>query len=259
MFGIKQVRALFAALIFAAAGVSSHAGELLLMTEDYPPENYVVKDGAKESVTGICVDMVREIQRRVNNNSPIKVVIWQDGYAQLLKTPNSAIFAIGKNPIREKEMKLVGPVGETDFCFFALAEKKIALKTLEDAQQHRVGVYQADAAEQFLRAQGFNNLLVADTDRYNLDRLLNGEIALWLTGQAKARMLMGQKKVPADKVLGLYVAFVTPLYIGFNKDSDPKIVEAWQAALDKMKSDGTYDKIRTDWLRKLSDGQATLK
>lgn len=44
--------------------------ELKIYTEDSPPTNYL-KDG---KAAGQSVETVREIQRRVNNRSPISVV-----------------------------------------------------------------------------------------------------------------------------------------------------------------------------------------
>ncbi len=252
---IQTVVVLMALGLVLLMGGRLLAADLVLMTENYPPENYVAKKNGKEEVTGFCVDIVREIQRRVGNKSPIKTMIFQQAYEELLKTPNSALFSIGKNPTRLKELKLVGEIGMTDFVLFARADKDINIVNLDDAKSYRIGTYDGDIAGQFLREQGFNNLRIAQTDDMNIDRLLSGEIDLWIASDLKARMIADNRSISADKFKGVFVAFQSPLYIGFNKDTPDSVVKDWQKALDSMREDGFYAKTRDAWVKKLSDGQ----
>lgn len=243
-------------LVFALLmGGRLMAADLLLMTENYPPYNYVIKKGDREELTGFCADVVREIQRRAGNRSPIKTMIWTQAYEELLKTPNSALFAMGKNPMRQKELKLVGEIGMTDYVLFARADKEINIVNLDDAKSYRIGTYDGDIAGQFLREQRVNNLLIAQTDEMNLDRLLSGEIDLWIVSDLKGWMIADNKGIPADKLKVVFVAFQSPLYIGFNKDTPAGTIEAWQKALDSMRDDGWYGKLRDEWVKKLSDGK----
>ncbi len=235
------------------------SGELLLMTEEYPPYNYTGKENGKEETIGFAVDVVKRLQKIVGDNSLIKMMVWREALEKLETTPNSAVFAIAKNPIREKKFNLLGPIGQGNYIFYAKAGNDIVINHLDDAKKYRVGVYKNDICEQFLRSKGFTNLLVAETDSFNLERLLDGQIDLWLVGDLKAGFVSREKGVAFDKINGTYTAFVTSLYIAFNKATDKKVYQRWQEALDKIREDGTIDKIRQEWLDKLTEKLEVVK
>lgn len=237
--------ALLLGLLLACCGRS---GEFLLMSEDYPPFNYVGKD---QKMTGVCVDIVREIQRRADTRFPVKLETWVDALKKLTATPNSALFSMASDHALRKKFTFVGPIANNEFCFFAAKNKDISLSNLEDAKQYRIGVFQNDICHQFLVGQGFTNLLVMDSEARHLSLLLDGKIDLWLTGRLKAYRLASEQKIALDSFKMLLVAFSSPLYIGFNVQTDTKIVEGWKKALAEMQKDGRLEAIKKEWIVKL--------
>lgn len=245
------------ALIFAMVFSASAGEKLQIFTEEFVPFNYLVDQGKGTKITGFCYDIVREIQQRIRDKSPIVMSDWSTAYQKVLTTPNTAIFTIGRNPIRDKQFKFVGPLADNGYVFFVKKDSKIELKELEDAKPYRIGVYKDDAAEQFLRIQGFNNLMVAQNDKESINRLLDGTIDMWICPELKAYEAVARVGEKSDSIRGIFVAFNSSLYMAFNKEADDKIIEKWQSTLEAMKKDGAFDKIRQQWVEKIKKGIKT--
>ena len=107
---------LSALLIGVLFGYGSAAAEepIRLMTEEFPPFQYY--EG--ERLTGISIDLIQELQKRVGNSAPIQVYPWTRGLRLLEKKPNSALFSTMKTPDRAGKYKWVGPLAELRTVFF---------------------------------------------------------------------------------------------------------------------------------------------
>lgn len=246
-------------LLMSLLGCYTFAGELLLMTENYPPYNYLEKVDGKEQIVGVSVDVVKALQSKVGDRSEIVMKLWREALELLETTPNSAVFAIARNPSRQKNFRLLGPIGEGTYVFYSLASKNIKVMNLEDAKKYKIGVYKDDICEQFLRAKGFTDILVAETDHFSLERLLGGEVDLWLVNDLKAMMVAKKKDIDFNKISGVFTAFVSPLYMAFNKAYDQKKYDKWLDALDKLRADGTLLKIKQKWADKLTEKLKDLR
>ena len=55
---------------------TSFSENINIYTENSPPANYLNKDG---ELVGSVVDIVKEIQKRIGDNNPIKVIPWARG------------------------------------------------------------------------------------------------------------------------------------------------------------------------------------
>jgi polar amino acid transport system substrate-binding protein len=76
-------------LAFLASSGSVHGGNgLTIITEDYPPLNFVENNVLK----GPAVDIVRAIKDRLKDVSKIKVYPWARGYHILENRRNTALF-----------------------------------------------------------------------------------------------------------------------------------------------------------------------
>jgi len=222
------------------------AQSIKLMTEIFPPYQYY--DGVDGRLIGISTDIVKAIQKEVNDNSQIKVYPWARGIKILEKKKNTAIFSMLRTKDREKKYKWVGPLAKMQLVFFKKKGSNITLKTIEDAKKvKKVGVTKKVANYDILKAQGFKNLDVikSGVDEKNIKKLIKGRIDLWpalkTAGLYNARKLgFGGEIVPIDNV----IIFEGDLYIAFNKNVDDKIVQKWQNALDKLKKNGTVEKIK---------------
>jgi polar amino acid transport system substrate-binding protein len=144
---------------------------------------------------------------------------------------------------REKMFKWVGPIASNKWVFFAKKGSGITLGSLEDAKKvEKIGTYKDDAAESFIKAEGFTNIDSVVNDDQNVPKLMAGRINLWIVGELQG-IHKAKAKGVADQLEKVLDVKDTQLYIAFSKNTSDAEVAKWQAALDAMKADGSYDAL----------------
>ena len=213
---------------------------LRIITEDYPPYNFVDKDN---NVTGQSTELVEAILEKAGTQVDIEVMPLSEGLALAQKGPNVVIYSLNRTPQREGLFKWVGPIGHYEQAFYAIKGSTIEVNKLEDAKNVRkIGVYKGDAGAQFLASQGFTNLDESLTDTEALQKLIDGTVQLWLGNKEGLAITAEQAGVnPDDLVMLPVVAIRADLYIAFSKDIPDSTVQAWQSALDTLKQERDID------------------
>lgn len=224
-----------------------------LMTEEFAPYQYYDGEGDEKVLTGISVQIVKEIQKRVGNNDEMKVLPWSRSLKLLEKKKNSALFSTARTPSREDKYKWVGPLAKLEMIFFRKVGSGVSFSSMEEAKKiSKVGVTKNVATHEILMNQGFKNLDVmqSGSDDKNLKRLIKGRIDVWPTGyysgiyNAKKIGVIDQiEVVPGVSILS------GSLYIAFNKETDTRIINVWQTALDDMRREGFVDQIMKKYER----------
>lgn len=229
----------FASLIFCFS-VPVSAGSFSVMTEEYPPFNHT-ENGR---LTGLSSEVVIELLKRVGHENNIKVLPWARAYNLARNKAGKILFSMTRTEQREPLFKWVGPLATNNWVFFAKKGSSLNIRSLEDAKKvKKIGAYKEDAAELYLKEQGFSNIESVIDDMANVKKLVAGRIDLWIVGQLQG---LYKAKTAIGSSAGLEKVFdvkSTRLYIAFSKTAPDAVVEKWQSELDKMKADGTYDAI----------------
>lgn len=247
---LKSTLLAMAASLSLLCGAAQAAPEQInLLTENFPPYNMAVdgKNYARdENVQGIAADIVREMFQRAGIDYTLTLRFpWERVYKMALETPGYGVFVMARLPEREALFKWVGPIGPDDWVLLARADSPINITSLEQARGYNVGAYKGDAIAEHLAAQGLEPSL-ALRDQTNVEKLQNGEIDLWATGDPAGRYLAKQQGVTGFKrVLRFEDA---QLFLALNKETADETVAKLQAALEQMKSDGTVEAINGRYL-----------
>ncbi len=231
----------FVCLFCMAAMVSSASAESFsIMTEEYPPFNYT-ENG---KLTGLSSEVMAVLVKRLGHPDNTKVLPWSRAYNLIQNKDGMILFSMTRTEARESLFKWVGPVASNQWVFFAKKGSGVQINSLDDARKvKKIGTYKDDAAELFLKEQGFTNTESVVDDLSNVKKLAAGRIDLWIVGHLQG--LYKAKTVAGDTSAFEKVFDVkdTQLYIAFSKNTRDAVIEKWQAELDKMKTDGTYDAI----------------
>lgn len=232
-------------LLLAALLAATPASALTIATEDSPPSTIVRGD----ALSGISVEIVREIQRRTGDSTHIDVLPWARAYSMASTTPGVVLFATTRTPEREPLFRWVGPIFSIKWGFFAMKGKAKPIYNMEDAKTGVIiGTYKDDAREQFLKGQGFTNLDSSSSQMINIRKLKAGRIDLLVsTNIGVATMPESAGLKPGDMV-NVFTFKEVELYIAFSKGSDEATVAAWERAFDEMQDDGTLAAIQARWL-----------
>ncbi|NUT82657.1 MULTISPECIES: substrate-binding periplasmic protein [Pseudomonas] len=245
----RLVLAFAGATLLLAGTVRAADTSLVLLTENFPPYN-MAKNGKNfaqdENIHGIAVDIVREIFKRADISYSLTLRFpWERIYKLALENPGYGVFVMARLPEREKLFKWVGPIGPDDWIMLAKTDSKIALGSLEQARQYKIGAYKGDAIAETLARQGLNPI-VALRDQDNARKLVNGQIDLWATGDPAGRYLARQEGVTDLKTVLRFNS--AELYLALNKDVPDDVVARLQKALDELRKEGEVDAIMARYL-----------
>ena len=205
-----------------------------IITCECPPLSYELNGRA----AGPSVDIVKNIQKKINTNENIWVYPWARGYKTVQRQPNVVLFSTTRTMKRENMFKWVGPIVEKRFSFHVKNGSNIKINNIEDAKKHEIGVILGSNNEQFLISKGFNNLQSVTLEQQNLMMLLKGRIDIWYTDTAQSSTVIA-KNSQEGSVEEIYVVQKSRSYYAFNKKTSDSIVKKWQGALDDLRKDGT--------------------
>lgn len=219
-----------------------YAQTVTILTENIGFSNYLDENG---TLVGFNVDIVEEIQRRLNRNDPIKVVPWSRGIALASSdVPNIALFSTVRSKERDPLFKWVGPLNVLRHVLYAKREFGLDTLTIEQAKEvGTIGCMASGIRVSLLRCFGFENLkevYAEDAVGMLLKMLEMGRVTLISTSPEElysASLRTGIRFESVKSVLRFDNFFA---YIAFSKKTEDQEVARWQAALDEMKADGTY-------------------
>jgi polar amino acid transport system substrate-binding protein len=222
------------------SSTSNVEDNLRIITEEYPPYNFTDKDG---NITGQCTEIVRAILERTGMQAPIEIMPLDEGISLAENGSGIAIYSLNRTPEREPLFQWVGPISNYEQAFYTKKGSAITIDNLEDAKENVViSVYKGDAGAQFLASQGFENLNESTTDIDALNRLMDGTAQLWLGNKKGLEITCEEAGVnPDDLELLPVVVIQADLYIAFSEDVPESTVNAWQDALDTIKTERDID------------------
>lgn len=235
------MRALLTLLILLLTSLPAVAMGINMQVIIYPPLAYEV-DG---ELRGIAPEVVRAIQAEVGDTNTIKTAPWLRAYNEAQTKNRQALFAIVRIPEREKLFKWVGPVfGEGDY-FFKRKGSGLSIQSLEDARRVKsIAVRKGGYTHQALEAAGFSNLDISPTYDSSYKKLAEQRVDLVLMGERTYYYMAKNAGLDPDLFVRTDFKFnKSAAWLAFSKDVPDELIAKWQAALDKLKANGTYDEI----------------
>lgn len=231
------------AALLAALCVAAHAQPpTLYVATEYSPPSSMRENGV---VTGISADKVREMMARAGVGYRIDLLPWKRAYTAALQRPDACVFATTRTPERERLFKWVGPLDETQWVLMGRADRHYRLDQLDDARRYRIGTYNGDAREQYLRARGFV-LDSAQDDLTNPRKLLLGRIDLWAASLRNGSAVLDQHGW-RGRIAPVLAFNKFQVYLACNPQLPDQQLQRLNAAADEMWRDGTMRRIEQAW------------
>lgn len=220
-------------------------GKIQMVTEEYPPVTFM-REGKP---AGFVTDMVRGITVRLDIPDNIKLTPWKNAYRMALLHPNVIIFSMDRTESRENLFHWVGPVGQNSALLFAAKGSGINIDSMEEARNiDSIATTTEWWTEQHLKEAGFTNLVSSPDPRENVRQLMQGEVKLSIFTDVTIPEIIKNAGYSMDDLEPVFTVEQNYFYIGISKGTAPEMVEKWQATLDDMKNDGTFEKIYRNYL-----------
>lgn len=224
----------FMAITIASIATAQDIDKLIILTEEYPPYNYM-DDG---KVCGTATEFVVEILHRIGskqNRKDIRLIPWARAYHEVLTSKDTLLYVMTRSKEREDVFKWVCPVGVAKIGVIARKRDRVVIKKSEDFERYRIGVVREDIGHQLMRKLvPEKDLDIVNSSEINLLKLKEGRIDMFVYDVQVAAFVLTRLGLDADSFETVYVLEKSPLCIAFNKNIDDAIIQVFQNALDEI-------------------------
>lgn len=223
------------------AAIADGPEDLRYLTEEYYPFNYE-RDG---ELRGLSVELLREVWKRMDvAEQPIALLPWARGYDAVQTEPNTVLFAMARNDSREHLFQWAGPISDARFVLTGLRKRRLQIQDITELTSYSVGTVIKDISDLLL--EPYKDIIQVEpvtSMEYNLKKLVAGRIDLVSYEEsAMHRFLIEQGYSPSDFET-VFLLKDMDVYYAFHKDTDPALVRRFQAVIDEIRSEPTYQLI----------------
>ncbi|KQZ42628.1 ABC transporter substrate-binding protein [Duganella sp. Root1480D1] len=225
-------------MLLASSAVALAAPPLVITAEHSPPASMRVGD----QVVGRESEKIREMLARTGFAYSIDVLPWKRAFTMAQRDPYTCVYSTSRTPEREKQFKWVGPTDEAQWVLMGRAGRKYDVHSLDDARKLRIGTYNGDARDEFLRARGFD-VDGAPDNASNPKKLLLDRIDLWAVGVRNNDLSALALYAAPEQIVPVLTFHHVKVYLACNPSVPDAMVARMNAALDAMRKDGTFTRL----------------
>lgn len=217
--------ALTSQLQTAVNKASGQVPSLRLVTEEYPPYNYINEQG---EIWGTATQLLKSLIEHSGLEAEFQLLPWARALTEAQMLENTCVYSATRTLEREPLFKWIGPLLSNQWAAFSLASSSIEAKSLDDLAGLRLGSFREDAVGRYVQDQG-HNLILANADHENMDRLNADLIDVWITGVDAANYLADRQGVELKQ---LFVFNEVPLYLACHVSLPSELHQQMQTTLD---------------------------
>ncbi len=232
---------LYALVLFSAHLKISQAASLedtLILTEDYRPYNYKDNQG---KLTGVAVELLKDaftitgLKLNLNN---IRIQPWPRSYRQAKVGKNILLFSVSRVPFRENLFKWAGPIFQSKIVLLAKKNRAISINQTASLNNYTIGGILEDIGYQLVhRLPGFQGSFISSPDPNSLVKMLASErIDMLAYDQLSAKLVFEKNNLDPQDYEAIYTLTQAPLYFAFSANTDQKVVDQLQTAIDTLKA-----------------------
>ncbi len=232
--------------MFCIAIGSVNAQDITAVTEEWPPYNYTENN----KVMGVVTEIVKATLNSTGMRWKIEVLPWARAYKTASVQENVLIYTIFRLPNRENLFKWIKIDGLSThmYLFSPKFRSDIVIHSLEDAKKYKIGVTRETSTHHFLTSKGFQeqvNLFPVTSEIQNAFKADPGRRTLDLTTGDRLSLARWLKiyNFPPDYWKEELLLFKQDFYMAVGKKTSDAVVDRIRAGFEKIKADGTLEKI----------------
>lgn len=240
----------FAILWLLAASVTAAKTETPLTCFSTVYQPYVLKNEGE--VSGIDVDVVQEVGRRIGLPIDIKLAPWSRIEMALAAGDIDCVFSYFRTPEREGYAYFTGvPMHSTQYTLFIRKEDQGRVRELADLYGERIGINRGFVTpREFTDAREQKKIRVFEVaeDSQSLQMLAMGRLAAVLTNADVGHYLISRMGL-TDIVPLTPPLSTTPAYLVLRRAPEfEPLLERFNWALFEILRDGTYAEIHKRYM-----------
>ncbi|MEQ8391224.1 MAG: transporter substrate-binding domain-containing protein [Thalassospira sp.] len=217
-----------------------NAQNVALLTEDYPPYNFIESD----ELRGVGADVVQAMANAIGYHKRMEVLPWKRVMLRLEDEAEIGVFSMTRTPQREEMYAWVGPIVKARVGLYQLTERRSLVHSVQGLRYvEAIGVQAGGAHEQALLEYGFENLEPIFNQGSGIQMLAVGRIDLLVSSDIELFEQLKKTELTLDELELVYSFGSGDLYLAFSKQTSVSALTAWQAAYDHIVENGQFDMI----------------
>jgi polar amino acid transport system substrate-binding protein len=209
--------------------------DLLILTEEYPPFNYL--DNGK--LKGISVDILESAFTHMGQVIPrdsFMVVPWAEGYETTLARNNTILFTTARITQREDQFLWAGPIISDTKVLYGITKNDSPL--IPDIHSYRIVAITNDSGIGMAENAGAapDQIIEVSSPEEAIRMVERGSADVWSYGEMSGRTLINLYADDPEKFSSFMEIGVTDEYFAFNKNTDPGFVAALNSTLSDIKN-----------------------
>ena len=227
-----------------------HAQNFRIITVDEPPASFV---NAQGEVDGYVTDIVKLMQKKMGDSSKIEVVPEVRALNVANHTANVLFFSFSRTTGREHNYHWLGLVSKKRWHLFTLQSSPLKVEQLSDLHSiGTIGVVRGDVREEWLKAEGFNNLYSVTQHKQSVQLLLKKRVDAIAYETQGLAYISQSLKLDRGVFKSAYVLNESDVYIAMSKQgTNQALLAKWQDAFNAIKLSGELLSISLKWQEKI--------
>ena len=226
--------------LLVCLGSAANAQNLRVVTENWPPYNFIDKN---DQIVGNSTEIVKAVPEKAGFSYSIEVHPWARSYSIAQNDSNVLIYTILRTPFRENLFKWVRPIAPANaYSFYRLAARDdLSLKTIEDAKRHRIGVVRNNVIHQTLRQRGFvdgENIIAVNKQAQIIKMLFAHRLNYIILQERTANAEFTDAGFSIAKVQKSVFFINAYSYMAYSNGTSDEIVDRTIAAFDELVKHG---------------------
>ncbi|OQY08956.1 MAG: hypothetical protein B6I28_03860 [Fusobacteriia bacterium 4572_132] len=170
---------------------SDNIDDVVIMTEEYPPYNFIENGKIVGIGTDLMVEMLKKMDTKLSRKD-IKLYPWIRGYVLTQDNKNRVLFSMTRTAEREKLFKWVGPIMKgSKNSLIAIKNKQLRINSIEDLKKYRIATIKEDETELLLKKKGLEKSIIPTVDiLVNLKNLELGRVDMIAYGLDEIKWVM---------------------------------------------------------------------
>lgn len=249
----KNVKILFTSILLLFGSTSMASSDSIddykIMTEDYPPFNYI-EGGDLRGVSVEIFDLTLKNLNSTKTSKDFEVLPWSRGYSIIQSQDNTILFSMTKTAERENMFKWVGPIAPTRIAIMGLKSKGIKISNLKDLENYKIGVVRDDIGELLLLSSDIPKKNIKEVIKLdsNIYKLNTGRIDLISYEENVLKWNLKKQRKNISDYETLFILQESEVFYAFNKNTPDYLIKQVQEAFDNVRSSPEYAKILSKYL-----------
>jgi polar amino acid transport system substrate-binding protein len=228
---------------------------LSVYTEESFPLNYTDKQHKSGPIVGYATELIQAILEHAKIGFHIEMVPWRRAIQAIDSRENVIVYSMTRSPERENKYQWIGKVLPLDYYLYGLKSKFALLpKTIEEARALKIGIVRGDVTNDYLPAQGFNNLTNVSEPSRQLQMLKRGRIDLFPFNAQGIGPIIERNNFDTDDFIGILRldSISTGVYLALSNQTSAAVFQRLQASYNAIVNSGQYDRIFLPFLEQNS-------